>query len=150
MSIVLDLVKLGDLVVERVATDVQGSQLRATLLAMSGAASIDTQVIHAGEMDALRPARPYLAFREGPVVSFDRVEVLPTMRWWIYDDTEQGYRRINTLIPLLGKAYAATPQIQFAGGGIIGNVEANLASGSSFDSSLDLNYRYVTISILAG
>lgn len=150
MAIILDIVKLGDLIVERLASANAGSQLRATLKELSGAASSDMQIIHAAEMEHKRPPRPYIAFREGPVVAVDQIEVLPTMRWWIYDDTDKLYRRINTLIPLIGRAYAAKPRLQFVANGIIGNVAANLASGASYDSSLDLNYRYVTISILAG
>lgn len=155
MNTVLDITALGSLVVERVASAPQGSQLRAYLLESAGLAQTpngmaDDQIIHAAELDRRKPVRPFIAFRESQSVKFDQVEVIVGMRWWIYDDTERLYKRINNIVTLLGRAYADKPPLQMVRNGVIGNVMASLASGASYDSSLDLNYRYVTLSIVAG
>lgn len=83
----------------QLATAAAGAAVRTAL----GAGA--TSIISAERLRIPLPARPFLAWRSG-VISGDS----NTMRfiygaWWIYDDTPQGYARINKLISLIEAAY---------------------------------------------
>lgn len=143
-----DLNALNVLLFNVIKQDAEGSDVRTALGA--GAAA---RIVFAFELDLLEPqqwpARPFLAFRDGPVPSVDRVIAEAIHRWWIYDELNEGYWRINSLIPLLSRAYAAAkPRLQLAGNGVIGNVTVRDPSGSTRDPAFDLRTRYVTVATL--
>jgi hypothetical protein len=90
-------------VYSRLRTDSAGSGVRAALGA--GAPS----VIHAKDLNVnTLPARPFVALRRGPVTTVNLTEWRGYFTWWLYDDPAQGYYRIDSLIRLIGQAYAAT------------------------------------------
>lgn len=111
----VDLQSYTALVFGRLKSDSAGAAVRAALGA--GAAS----VIHAEELKKYSttngtpaPARPLLAFRSGPVAGSSYDMRVPLYTWWIYDDTEQGYWRINALQVLIERAYYPPHCIPFA------------------------------------
>lgn len=97
-----DIQALTSAVYQRLASDTEGSSVRSAL--GSGASS----VIHAAGLNANSlPARPFVALRRSSFVPFNMSEWRAYFNWYIYDDPAQGYYRIDTLIRLIGQAYAA-------------------------------------------
>lgn len=83
-----------------------------------------------------RPDTPFCAYREGPILTRDRIIQVPTYRLFFYDDPDQGYWRIDELLPLAGKAIAANPKLRVSVGAIIGEIAVVSVSGSSSDPAL--------------
>jgi hypothetical protein len=148
-----DTADLGAAIFNRAALDTQGVGLRNYLV--SEGASI-ASIMHAQQLrvpasgDTTIPQqeqpRPILAYRAGPVTQMDRQIDLPYFWWWIYDDSEQGYWRINKVVTQLKRIYIATPRIRLVGSAV-GPVEVTDTSLESSDPSLDLLFRYVTLSL---
>jgi hypothetical protein len=89
-------------VYSRLKTDTEGASVRAAVGV--GASS----VIHAGDLDAATlPPRPFVALRRGPCTPVNLSEWRAYFTWWLYDSPEQGYYRLDSLIRLVGQAYAA-------------------------------------------
>jgi len=51
------------------------------------------------------PATPFLALRGGPVAGAGIEMRIPIWTWYLYDDVQAGYWRVNGLIPLIEQAY---------------------------------------------
>ena len=98
----IDVQALTAAVYNRPKSDVEGATVRALLGATSGS------IIHARQLtkDAL-PTRPFLALRARPIPTIRDVIHAPAYTWWIYDDPDQGYYRINGLLLPLARAYDA-------------------------------------------
>lgn len=136
----IDLNALGQALFDRLATDSAASDLRALL------GSLTDSIVHARLLeDNVRPPRPFLAFREGPIITRDRIVNTPIFDWFIYDDPDQGYSRINQLIPLTSKAYAAAP-IQLTDT-LVANLAITGGSRATRDPAMGLLMRFVTVSI---
>jgi hypothetical protein len=76
----------------------------ATLRAALGAGA--NSIVHADTLTLnTLPARPLVAFRGGAVAGESMQMRVPTWRWWIYDDLEHLYWRINGVLPLIEAAY---------------------------------------------
>lgn len=156
-GITIDLDVLDRMVFERIELDAQGAAIRAVL--GDGANSIihaedlpddKDPYVQGGSTQIILPKRPLLAFRAMPIFTTDRDIQIPTFRWHVYDDrTAWGYLKIKSIITLLGRAYAADPQLQFASGGVIGSAGVTDASSETSDPSLNLLLRYVTVTIVA-
>lgn len=95
-----DLAAINGLLYAQLKTALAGAAVRAALGA--GAASI----IPANQLrQEPRPARVLLVWRGGSVGGASG-EMRPlTGVWWIYDDPNQGYARIDALVPLIEAAY---------------------------------------------
>jgi len=135
----IDLFAVGALVVARLKTDAEGASVRALLGA--GAQG----VIHADDLsrDTL-PARPLLALRAGPVPQLNRIVHAPIFTWWIYDDLEQRYARIDALARPITLAYAAR-KLALSSGGVIGSVEVGQLSAQQPDPALGLVCRSIKV-----
>lgn len=126
----------------RLAQDAAGAPVRALL--GDGAASI----IHARRLrDQVLPLRPLLALRAGAQVPLERVLNQASFTWWIYDDPEQDYARINALIFPVSNAYdwrrypLATPTVA------AGTVQVQ-AGQETEDTALGLLVRPVYLTII--
>lgn len=148
-----DIADLGTAIFNRPFSDAQGAALRNYMI--SEGASVDS-IMHAQQLKVPAPGdttipqqeqpRPILAYREGPISFQDRIVDLPYFWWFVYDDQEQGYWRINKLISTLKFIYKAKPLIRLSGSAV-GPVEVSSVSLATSDPSLDLLFRYVTLSL---
>lgn len=87
-------------VFDQLAVAAAGSAVRAAL--GDGASSI----MHAERLNAATlPGRPLLALRGGAMPGQSGEMRIPVWRWWVYDDPDRRYYRINGLIPLIEQAY---------------------------------------------
>jgi hypothetical protein len=145
-----DLNALITLVFNKLATHSDGTAVRAAL--GNGASS----VIHAKELadtratDLVLPARPFVALRPGAIPTTDRVIEQPQFTWFVYDDPDRGYYRINALLPLIANAYlgdSATP-IQLTTSASVGLVTVDSPSQETADDKLALLMRFVRIGCL--
>lgn len=144
---------LGAAIFNRVRMDSQGEGLRNYLV--SEGSSLDS-IIHAHQLrvpaasDITIPQqeqpRPILAYRGGPIALVDREIDLPYFWWFIYDDQEQGYWRINSVVSILKSVYKSKPRLGLVGSAV-GPVEVSDTSLETSDPSLDLLFRYVTLSL---
>jgi hypothetical protein len=137
----LDTNALNTLIYNRIATHSDGSAIRALL----GASA--TSVIHVKDMDKPLPATPFVAMRPGPVPYADRIVLKPSYRWFIYDDPNQGYYRINQIAALLDTAYTTTVP-QFTTANAVGLIETGNLSAEIKDDTLNLFVRFLDISLL--
>jgi len=113
-----DLQSFTSQVYARLKSDAAGVSVRAAL----GAAA--TSIVHAEELKTYvkkngvstvnAPLRPLLAFRSGPVAGNSYDMRIPLYTWWIYDDPEEGYWRINGVQRLIEQAYYPPFCIPFA------------------------------------
>lgn len=147
-SITVPLVDLERLVFEAV-------ELSLDVQAWTGEESADG-IIHALDLESPEdaaqvalPKRPFLAFREMPILPGGERDVrIYTYRWHIYDDRAFGYARIKDGINLVSKAYEDAA-LQLLTGGIIGSVVVGSASSATRDPSLNLLLRYVDVAVNA-
>ena len=103
-------------------------------------------VIHARLLRMnVRPKRPFLAFRAGPITTRERVIAAPLFYWMIYDDLVQGYERINLLLPLINECYGAA-RIQLTDT-VVGEISIDSGSREQEDPELSLLMRYITVSV---
>lgn len=154
-----DLAQTGSLVFGRVYEDQEGAAIRMKL---GGA----TSVVHAAlidekiEADRQRsigvdvtaitlPPRPFVALRRNAVPTIERVLHLAMFTWWIYDDPDRLYWRIDELCGLFVSAYAAR-RLDQRTGGVIGNVHVGDFGPQLPDVTLGLLSSSVQVAILAG
>jgi hypothetical protein len=145
-----DINALITLVYNRLYSHSDGTAVRAALGA--GASG----VIHAKELsetratDIVLPARPFIALRPGAIPTTDRVIEQPQFTWFVYDDPDRGYYRINALLPLIAAAYtgeSATP-LQLTASAGIGLVTVDSPSAETQDTQLNLFVRFVRVGCL--
>jgi len=102
----IDLAALTTAVYDRLASDAAGADVRSALGA--GAASVmlaEDLRVEGLTVDAL-PTRPIVALRRGAVPTTQRAIVdVPVYTWFLYDDVDVGYGRIEALAPLIAAAY---------------------------------------------
>ncbi len=145
-----DINALTTLIFNRLYSHSDGSAVRTAL--GNGASS----VIHAKELsetratDIVLPTRPFIALRPGTIPTTDRTIEQPQYTWFVYDDPDRGYYRINTLLPLIATAYigdSATP-IQLTASASVGLVTVDSPSQETQDDKLNLFMRFVRIGCL--
>jgi hypothetical protein len=105
-------------------------------------------VISADDLGGDLPARPFLALREGAVQRIDRIIDQPLYTWWIYDDPQHGYWRINGLAPLIAQAYDAR-KLWLPSGAGIGLVEVGDLSAPRTDTALGLVCKSIRVAVRA-
>ena len=145
-----DLNALITLVYNRLYSDSDGSAVRSAL--GNGASS----VIHAKELsetratDIVLPTRPFIALRPGAIPTTDRTIEQPQFTWFVYDDPDRGYYRINALLPLIATAYTGdnVTRIQLTTSAGIGLVTVDSPSQETQDDKLNLFMRFVRIGCL--
>jgi len=125
MNLTLDLQDLSRIVFQRLRADSEATAVRAALGA--GALSI----IPAEALKLPPPATPFVALRAGPVPIISNAVYAPIFTWYLYDDPQQNYWRIDGLLYLIGKAYAARLLDSPRGGAI------NLVDGSAGPQTSD-------------
>lgn len=129
------------LAVARVTTDAAGAGVRALLGA--GAASV---ILATRLSKASLPARPFLAYRPGPVPTVGGIDQ-HTPTWWLYDDPAQGDYRLSKLAFALIKAYDpirwAAPPLP----GAVGVVAVGALSEPFEDTNLGLRGRRLPLTI---
>lgn len=140
--IAYDVNELTQLLIEAVSSD---SEVVA-LLGDGPAGVIHARHLEDKEGMATR-ARPLLAWREGPAIDSQRIASIYTLNWYIYDDPEQGYYRINALIPLLGRAYVAADLPNLMTTAAVSSLEVGNASNATRDAGLNLLLRYLTVAV---
>lgn len=88
--------------------------LYAQLKSASAGAAVRAQLGPATKADGVLPAhllrkplplRPIIAWRGGAVGGVSDELRAVTGYWWVYDDSAQGYIRINTIAGLIAAAY---------------------------------------------
>lgn len=57
------------------------------------------------------PAAPFLVLRGGPASGDRRLMRDAFFTWYLYDDAQQRWRRINGLLPLIEAAYTNDPRV---------------------------------------
>lgn len=89
----------------RVKSDSAGAAVRA-LLGAGAASVISARDLpkEPGKVGTL-PARPLLAWREGPIGGQAGEMETFTGAWWVYDEPGQGDRRINAIVAALKAAH---------------------------------------------
>lgn len=139
----IDINAVTNMLVNRLMVDAvpdgSAQALRAALGTYQDEANVTQPgIIHARHLPdpAKRPSTPFIAYREGPQITRDRIIQVPTYRLFFYDDPEMGYWRINEAMPLAGKAIAAEPRLRVQVGALIGQIAIVSVSGSSADPSL--------------
>lgn len=133
---------LTEALFNRAALDIVASDLRAIL----GSATLS--VIPADRLElGSKPPRPFIALREDVIITLDRIVQVPTYRWFLYDDRENGSSRINKLIPLLYKAYSA--ELLNVNNILINRIVFDSVSQYTTDTELNLGLRYVSLSVEA-
>lgn len=140
--IVYDVNELNQLLVEAVS-----SNSDVVALLGDGAAG----VFHARHLEdkesMAKRARPLLAWREGPIIDSQRIASIYTLNWYVYDDPDQGYYRINALLPLLGKAFVAADIPNQYTTAAVSSLEIGNASNATRDAGLNLLLRYLTVAV---
>lgn len=127
MNATIDLQALRAIVYGRLKTDAEGASVRAAL--GDGADSI----ISAEELKRTPlPATPFIALRRGPMPIVSEVVYAPIFTWWVYDDAQQDYWRIDSVLTLIGKAYAAR-LLDSPPGGAINVVDGSIGPHTSDD-----------------
>jgi hypothetical protein len=132
-----DLAAINGLLYARLKSDTAGAAVRAALGA--GAAGI----IPAERLRVEpRPARVLLVWRGGSVGGQSGEMRGVTGVWWCYDDPNQGYARIDALVPLIEAAY---PLSALAWGEtritMIGQATEDATLGGLLVRPLQLTYR---------
>lgn len=133
MTTAIDLHLLTQAVYNRIKIDAQGSSVRSAL--GDGASS----VIHAEKLRTSKPSRPFVALRGGAMTGASRDVRIPVFTWWIYDDREAGYYRINNLISLIEAAYMAA-RIDLSTV-VIDRIEVSNIGSETIDNELQLLVR---------
>jgi len=108
-------------------------------------------VFHARHLDnkeeMAKRKRPLLAWREGPVIDTQRVGSIYTVNLYAYDDPDQGYYRINALLPLVSKAYQEADLPNNYATAAVSSLEVGNASNATRDAGLNLLLRYLTVAV---
>ena len=138
----IDVAALMAAIYRRLHDDAAGAATRA-LLGDGAASVIPAHALRAGSL----PPRPFLVLRGGPVPG-DRALWLPVVYWWSYDDPQQGYRRLNSLIKPLALAYDQTVNRLTATGCPIAAINVEADADENYDTQLGLNVRRIKLSIV--
>lgn len=101
----VDLAALNQAVWDRLAADADGALVRGALGAGAASILMAEQLREEGLRVQSLPTRPLIALRRGATPTVARVVFIPVYTWFLYDDPDVGYGRIEILIPLIGKAY---------------------------------------------
>lgn len=109
MSPPLDLQALTSAVYGVLASDAAGADVRALLSGSPPA------IVHAEQLRHGVPTTPFVALRGEGVGGSSRDMRSVSWRWWVYDDPQQYYWRINAIVSAIGAAYAP-PAVRIAGG----------------------------------
>lgn len=96
----IDVQALTAAVYSRLRSDAAGATVRGLLGA--GAASV---IPAEGLSKETLPVQPFVALRGGPIPTVSDVIHAPTFTWWVYDDPQQRYYRINGLLLPIGRAF---------------------------------------------
>ena len=119
-----------------IKSDAAGASARAATGAGTSAGVIPAHALRAPAL----PARPFLAWRAG-VVSGESEEMRGIGgAWWAYDDSQQGYARIDALLGLVEAAYAP-PEGIIAGGRTV----VSSLGPQSEDGAINLYCRFIQI-----
>lgn len=108
----IDLPALNQAVWDRLHSDAAGAPVRAALGANSDSILMAEQLREEGLRVQSLPVRPLMALRRGATPTVARVVFVPVYTWFLYDDPDVGYGRIELLIPLIARAY--TPLLSAA------------------------------------
>ncbi len=140
--ITFDINQLNTAVFNRLRSDSAGSAIRALLA--DGASG----VIHFKDLNAESlPGRRFIAIKPLAIPTSDRIVQRPTYQFWIYDDPNQGFHRINAVLPLLYIAYDYLTNPLTLASGAIGFVDTDNPSQELVDSVLSLHVRFVTVQL---
>lgn len=108
-------------------------------------------VFHARHLDnkeeMARRVCPLIAWREGPIIDSQRISVVHTVNLFVYDSLDQGYYRINALLPLLSKAYVVANIPDNFATAAVSSLEVGNASNATRDAGLNLLLRYLTVAV---
>lgn len=99
----LDIVTATDYFFSRLATHSAGSTVRSSLGTTSSV--IPADFLKKYNNSNPMPARALLAYRGSVITGNSRTVNEMFVKWFIYDDEQFQYYRINTLIPLIVAAY---------------------------------------------
>lgn len=125
-------------VFRRLAADPAGAAFRAVFPS--------TGIVAADRLsEQAVPARPFAALRSDAQPRIERIVHVPLFRWWLYDDSNRDFRRINDGIGLLLEAY--TEILWNPARGAIGAVEFGDISGELRDDSLGCITRSVQLAV---
>lgn len=133
-------------VFQRLATDAEGAAVRA---ALGGAGSVlhATTLRTAWADGGTRPGRPLVLFRAFPWSQTQGLEYM-VCRWFVEDDTDQRYWRINSLISLIDDAYKA--RIVSVAGHVIIQAEVTSVGAETEDPGTGLLARFCDVTVVGG
>jgi hypothetical protein len=140
--ITFDINLLNTAVFNRLRTDAAGSAIRA-LLADGASGIVHTSAINAESF----PNRRFIAIRPGAIPTSERIIQKPTYQFWIYDNPNEGFHRINAVLPLLYTAFDYLANPLTLASGAIGLVDVDNPSQELLDPVLTLNVRFVTLQL---
>jgi hypothetical protein len=103
----LDIVSATTSFFNTLATDSAGSAVRAQLVTYGSSASsiVPADFLKKYNNASPMPVRPLIAYRGSVITGNSRTVNEMFVKWFIYDDEQFQYYRINTLIPLIVAAY---------------------------------------------
>lgn len=127
----------------RLAVDVDGAAVRALL----GDAANSVMMAQDLRLEVLRaralPARPLVALRRATTPTVERVVVMPTFIWYTYDDTANGYGRLDALPLAFADAFRSPMRVPSVG---VGSVDVGTGE-HLYDGILGLLMCPITVTI---
>lgn len=136
----------------RLKSDPQGADVREQV-----ALGIDPDVDPDAKLSAIElsaklekdqlPPTPFASFTEGFVSNTDREQYQLQFTWYLHDAPEQGYRRINRLLSLVGGAY--DEPLASVAGRLLGELEVIFISEGLPDPVLGTNFKFIRLAVPA-
>lgn len=140
----INLPAITSAVYTRIYADADGAAIRSQLGADAASVISSTKI----KRESL-PARPFVALQRMPLATPDGLIIVP-YRWFIYDDPQHGYRRIDALSIQIGRAYPSPGRAAAAieiPDHLIHRIELQAPGPQAHDTTLNLYYSYSPIAV---